>query len=88
MDVDAHLGGEPVSVARPEGRQRAPSENGAVVGIDGDQLTYRYQWLRNGTPISGATNATLDLAQAGNGDNGDTDSKERKPRNKRHGRPR
>ena len=38
--------------------------------VDGDQLTYRYQWLRNGTPISGATNATLDLAQAGNGDTG------------------
>ncbi len=39
--------------------------------LDGDQLTYRYQWLRNGTPIGGATNATLDLALAGNGDLGD-----------------
>ncbi len=39
--------------------------------VDGDKLTYRYQWLRNGTAISGATNRTLDLAQAGNGDLGD-----------------
>ena len=36
--------------------------------LDGDQLTYRYQWLRNGTPISGATSATLNLARPGNGD--------------------
>jgi hypothetical protein len=36
--------------------------------LDGDQLTYRYQWLRNGTPITGATGATLDLAVPGNGD--------------------
>jgi hypothetical protein len=38
---------------------------------DGDPLTYRYTWSRNGTVISGATTATLDLAQAGNGDRGD-----------------
>ena len=36
--------------------------------IDGDTLTYRYQWLRNGTPIAGATNRKLDLAVAGDGD--------------------
>ena len=40
--------------------------------IDGDTLTYRYQWLRNGTPIAGATNRKLDLAVAGNGDFGDS----------------
>jgi hypothetical protein len=57
----------------------APATNDVVKAVpagyadaDGDQLTYRYQWLRNGTPISGATAATLDLAVAGNGDNGDT----------------
>ena len=40
--------------------------------IDGDTLTYRYQWLRNGTPIAGATNRKLDLSVAGNGDFGDS----------------
>ena len=39
---------------------------------DGETLTYRFRWLRNGTAISGATAATLDLAQAGNGDRADT----------------
>ncbi len=38
---------------------------------DGDPLTYRYEWFRNGTLIPGATTATLDLALAGNGDLGD-----------------
>ena len=53
----------------------APSTNDVVKAVpsgyadlDGDQLTYRYQWLRNGTPINGATSATLNLAVAGNGD--------------------
>jgi hypothetical protein len=36
--------------------------------IDGDTLTYTYQWLKNGTAITGATNRTLDLSVAGNGD--------------------
>jgi hypothetical protein len=39
---------------------------------DGDDLAYAYQWFRNGTPIAGATNSTLNLATAGNGDRGDT----------------
>ena len=39
--------------------------------IDGDTLTYEYQWFRNGTAIQGATGRTLDLAQSGNGDDGD-----------------
>jgi hypothetical protein len=39
--------------------------------IDGDELTYRYQWFRNGTAIAGATGRTLDLRVAGNGDLGD-----------------
>ena len=38
---------------------------------NGDPLTTSYQWSRNGTPISGATSATLNLATAGNGDRGD-----------------
>ena len=53
----------------------APSTNDVLKAVpsgyadlDGDQLTYRYQWLRNGTPIAGATSATLNLALPGNGD--------------------
>ena len=38
---------------------------------DGDSRTYSYQWLKNGNPISGETNATLDLSVAGNGSSGD-----------------
>ena len=38
---------------------------------DGDSVNYAYQWYKNGTAIGGATNATLDLSQIGNGDRGD-----------------
>jgi hypothetical protein len=38
---------------------------------DGDSLTYRYQWINNDVDIVGATDATLDLSVAGNGDKGD-----------------
>jgi autotransporter-associated beta strand protein len=38
---------------------------------DGDPVTYSYQWLKNGSPIAGATGATLDLGQPGNGNRGD-----------------
>jgi YVTN family beta-propeller protein len=38
---------------------------------DGDALTYSYQWTRNGTDISGASGATLDLSVAGDGERGD-----------------
>ena len=34
-------------------------------------LTDRYQWFANGTAIPGATGATLDLSQPGNGNKGD-----------------
>ena len=45
----------------------------SVVGADadGDARTYAYQWQKDGVDISGATSATLDLSQAGNGDKGD-----------------
>ena len=39
--------------------------------VESDPLTTSYQWTRNGTDIVGATNATLDLVLAGNGDKGD-----------------
>jgi len=40
--------------------------------VDGDALTYSYQWTRNGADLAGATAATLDLSVAGNGDRGDS----------------
>ena len=39
--------------------------------VDGDSVTYGYQWFRNGVAIGGATGATLDLSVIGNGDKGD-----------------
>src|SRR5262249_26748667 len=38
---------------------------------DADAVTLDYQWLKDGTPILGATSPTLDLSQLGNGDRGD-----------------
>ncbi|HEY7477043.1 MAG TPA: LamG-like jellyroll fold domain-containing protein, partial [Actinomycetota bacterium] len=38
---------------------------------ESNPVTYAYQWTKNGTDIAGATNASLDLATAGNGDEGD-----------------
>src|SRR5262249_42570187 len=38
---------------------------------DGDTVTYTYQWLKGGSPISGATASTLGRSAAGNGDKGD-----------------
>jgi YVTN family beta-propeller protein len=43
----------------------------AAQDLDGDPLTYSYQWTKNGEDIAGATGATLDLAVSGNGDHGD-----------------
>ena len=40
--------------------------------VDGDALTYSYQWTRNGADLAGATAATLNLSVAGNGDRGDS----------------
>ena len=39
--------------------------------VNNDPVTYHYQWSKNGSPISGANAATLNLATAGNGDKGD-----------------
>ncbi|MGH2594990.1 MAG: metallophosphoesterase, partial [Actinomycetota bacterium] len=38
---------------------------------DGQSVTLSYQWLKNGSPIAGATGSTLNLSVAGNGDRGD-----------------
>jgi concanavalin A-like lectin/glucanase superfamily protein len=37
---------------------------------DNDTVTYTYQWLMNGSPLAGRTDATLNLGAAGNGDKG------------------
>ncbi len=39
---------------------------------DGDTVTYRYQWNKNGNSLTGQTASTLDLSLAGNGDKGDS----------------
>ena len=38
---------------------------------EGSSVTYSYQWPRNGSNITGATNATLNLSGANNGNKGD-----------------
>ena len=47
---------------------RSPRRSTGFTDADGDALTYRYQWFRNGTAIPEATGRTLDLSQPGNGD--------------------
>jgi hypothetical protein len=44
----------------------------AAHDVDGDTLTYTYEWLRNGSLIADATGPSLDLSVAGHGDRGDT----------------
>ena len=57
--------------------QAAPRTNDTLsvsvssADADGDARTYAYQWRLDGSDIPGATGATLDLSQAGNGDRGD-----------------
>ncbi len=54
-----------------------PKTNGVLTAAangrddDGNPLTFAYQWLRNGSAISGETDPTLDLSVPGNGDKGD-----------------
>ena len=38
---------------------------------DGDAVAHAYQWRKNAADLAGATTATLDLSQAGNGEKGD-----------------
>ncbi|MDX1555061.1 MAG: putative Ig domain-containing protein [Xanthomonadales bacterium] len=58
------LGIEPSPATRRE-PLRAVAD---VSDPDGDTVTVSYQWLRNGIPISGATEATLDPSHYGRGD--------------------
>lgn len=44
---------------------------GVASDVDGDGVTTSYQWRKNGENITGATDSTLDLSVAGNGDKGD-----------------
>jgi hypothetical protein len=55
-------------------RPAPPSTNDVVTAVpsgfadlDGEELTYTYQWRRNNAPIAGATGRTLDLSLPGNG---------------------
>ncbi len=60
-----------VAPQSPRTNQTLTASPAGFTEPDGEPLTYNYRWLRNGTPIAGATSATLDLSQAGNGDRGD-----------------
>jgi hypothetical protein len=75
-------GGEPPTNAAPvvdavRIDQTSPGTNDTLTvtvdasDADGDPLTYSYQWTRNGQNINGATSATLNLSDTGNGDKGD-----------------
>ena len=39
--------------------------------VDGDTVTYDYQWKKNGADLAGETGDELDLSVLGNGDKGD-----------------
>ena len=65
------LGTVSISPAAPRTNQVVTATPAGFSDPDGDPITYRYQWLKNGTPIVGATTNTLNLALAGNGDRGD-----------------
>ena len=49
-------------------RNDTVSSEFAVTDPDGDRVTVRYQWLANGSPVEGQTNATLALGSLKRGD--------------------
>jgi len=49
-------------------RNDTVSSEFAVSDPDGDRVTVRYQWLANGSPVEGQTNATLALGSLKRGD--------------------
>lgn len=62
------------SVAIAESAARTNDEVHAAVAAhdpENDTFTLEYQWTRNGIAIAGATQSTLDLSIAGNGDRDD-----------------
>jgi len=61
-----------LSPASPRTNQVLTASVSGFSDPDGDPISYRYRWLRNGTEIAGATSSTLDLNATGNGDRGDT----------------
>jgi hypothetical protein len=71
-DTAPTAGSATMTPAPPSTNDLVRATPSGFADIDGDELTYEYQWLRNNTPIAGATNRTLDLGVAGHGDAGDT----------------
>ncbi len=45
--------------------------NVSASDVDGDVVSFSYQWFKDGSVIANATNSTLDLSVVGNGDRGD-----------------
>ncbi len=68
------IGNAPPRVRRLEIQPSPPTRREPVRAVvevadpDGDAVTVSYQWLRNGTPISGATEATLAPSHFNRGD--------------------
>ena len=60
-----------VSPTAPRTNQTITATASGFSDPDGDPLTLRYEWFRNGTLIQGVTGRTLNLSLAGNGDRGD-----------------
>lgn len=56
----------------PPGTNDVLQSSIAAHDADADPLTYRYEWLRNGVSLAGATGPSLDLSMSGHGDRGDT----------------
>jgi predicted alpha/beta superfamily hydrolase len=81
IDVQGYATGSPAEppsrasapqiVTHPESQTIAPGRRGslAVTAIGGGAIGY--QWRRDGTPVPGATQATLDFASLGTADSGD-----------------
>ena len=60
-----------LSPAAPRTNQTLTATASGFSDPDGDPITLRYEWFRNGTLIAGATGTTLNLNTVGNGDRGD-----------------
>ncbi len=63
-------GSASLSPAAPRTDQTLTATRSGFTDPDGDPLTYRYTWKRDGTILTDETSPTLDLSKPGNGDKG------------------
>ncbi len=69
-DAAPQQGTVAITPSAPRTSQTVTATPSGFTDADGDPLTYRYQWLRNGTEIAGATTSSLNLDDAGSGGQG------------------